>query len=54
VFRHHMVAKGRNRDTAWFAVIDSDWPRLKAGYQAWLRPDNFDKAGQQRSKLAFG
>jgi RimJ/RimL family protein N-acetyltransferase len=54
VFRHHMVAKGRNRDTAWFAVIDSDWPRLKAGYEAWLQPNNFDKAGQQRSKLAFG
>ena len=54
VFRHHMVAKGRNRDTAWFAVIDSDWPRLKAGYEAWLQPNNFDKDGQQCSKLAFG
>jgi RimJ/RimL family protein N-acetyltransferase len=54
VFRHHMVAKGHNRDTAWFAMIDSDWPRLKAGYEAWLQPSNFDKAGQQRSKLTFG
>jgi RimJ/RimL family protein N-acetyltransferase len=53
VFRQHMVAKGRNRDTAWFAIIDADWPRLKAGYEAWLRPDNFDADGQQRSKLTF-
>ncbi len=53
VFRQHMVAKGENRDTAWFAMIDSDWPRLKAGYEAWLDPDNFDDAGQQKSKLRF-
>ncbi|GAU83274.1 protein export cytoplasm protein SecA ATPase RNA helicase [Bosea sp. BIWAKO-01] len=53
VFRQHMVTKGRNRDTAWFAMIDGDWPRLKAGYEAWLSQDNFDENGQQRSKLAF-
>jgi RimJ/RimL family protein N-acetyltransferase len=53
VFRQHMVVKGRNRDTAWFAIIDGDWPRLKAGYEAWLRPENFDDAGQQKHKLAF-
>ena len=53
VFRQHMVQKGRNRDTAWFAMVDGDWPRLKAGYDAWLRPDNFDADGQQRSRLAF-
>ena len=53
VFRQHMVAKGRNRDTAWFAMIDQDWPRLKAGYEAWLRPENFDADGQQKSKLEF-
>ena len=53
VFRQHMVTKGNNRDTAWFAMIDGDWPRLKAGYEAWLRPENFDESGQQRSKLAF-
>jgi RimJ/RimL family protein N-acetyltransferase len=53
VFRQHMVAKGRNRDTAWFAIIDADWPRLKAGYEAWLRPENFEADGQQRSKLTF-
>ncbi len=54
VFRNHMVAKGANRDTAWFAMTDEDWPRLKAGYQAWLHPDNFDAAGQQSKKLSFG
>ena len=53
VFRQHMVTKGNNRDTAWFAMIDGDWPRLKAGYEAWLRPENFDESGQQRSKLRF-
>ncbi len=53
VFRQHMVQKGRNRDTAWFAMTDGDWPRLKAGYDAWLRPENFDADGQQRSGLAF-
>jgi RimJ/RimL family protein N-acetyltransferase len=54
IFRQHMVAKGKNRDTAWFAMIDADWPRLKAGYQAWLDPENFDEKGQQKSKLQFG
>lgn len=53
VFRQHMVAKGQNRDTAWFSIIDADWPRLKAGYEAWLRPENFDEHKQQRSKLSF-
>ena len=53
VFRNHMVTKGRNRDTAWFAMTNDDWPRLKAGYEAWLDPANFDAAGQQRAKLAF-
>lgn len=53
IFRQHMVVKGQNRDTAWFAIINQDWPRLKAGYEAWLRPENFDAAGQQRNKLTF-
>jgi RimJ/RimL family protein N-acetyltransferase len=53
VFRQHMVVKGLNRDTAWFAMIDADWPRLKAGYQAWLRPENFDADGRQLARLAF-
>lgn len=53
-FRNHMVMKGMNRDTAWFAMIDSDWPTLKAAYQSWLDPDNFDDDGQQKVKLEAG
>ncbi len=48
-----MITKGRNRDTAWFAMIDGEWPRFKAGYEAWLQPENFDEAGQQRNRLTF-
>ncbi len=51
VFRRHMWTKGRNRDTAWFAMIDADWPRLRAAYERWLDPTNFDAAGRQRSRL---
>jgi RimJ/RimL family protein N-acetyltransferase len=51
IFRQHMVVKGRNRDTAWFAMVDGEWPALKASYQAWLSPDNFDDQGQQRRGL---
>jgi RimJ/RimL family protein N-acetyltransferase len=53
VFQQHMVAKGRNRDTAWFAITDGEWPRLRAGFDEWLQPGNFDETGAQRSKLAF-
>ena len=53
IFRQHMVVKGQNRDTAWFAMTDQDWPRLKAGYEAWLRPENFNADMRQKSKLAF-
>ena len=53
VFRQHMIQKGRNRDTAWFAMTDADWPRLKAGYEAWLAPENFDVEGRQKNRLAF-
>lgn len=53
VFRNHMVTKGRNRDTSWFAMVDADWPRLKIRYEAWLRPGNFDAAGKQRTRLEF-
>jgi RimJ/RimL family protein N-acetyltransferase len=51
VFRQHMVAKGANRDTAWFAMIDRDWPALDARFRAWLDPDNFDAQGRQRRRL---
>lgn len=51
-FRQHMVAKGRNRDTAWYSITDGDWPRVKAGFEAWLAPENFDANGQQRRSLS--
>ena len=53
IFRQHMVVKGENRDTVWFSITDAEWPRLRAGYEAWLDPANFDTDGQQKSKLAF-
>lgn len=52
VFRNHMVTKGRNRDTAWFSVIDSEWPALREAYAAWMSPRNFDAQGQQRERLS--
>jgi len=51
LFRQHMVAKGRNRDTAWFSIIDGEWPALKAAYEAWLDPANFDADGRQKRRL---
>ena len=52
VFRQHMIVKGLNRDTAWFSIIDTEWPRLRDAYLAWLAPDNFDADGRQRARLA--
>lgn len=52
VFRQATVVKGRNRDTAWFAAIDKDWPALKACFDRWLRPENFDAEGRQRESLS--
>lgn len=51
IFRQHMVIKGRNRDTAWYAMIDRDWPGIKAAFEAWLDPANFDSAGREKKKL---
>jgi RimJ/RimL family protein N-acetyltransferase len=51
VFRQHVVFKGGNRDTAWFSIIDGEWPALRAAYEAWLDPDNFDAAGSQKRTL---
>ncbi|MFY8115098.1 MAG: GNAT family N-acetyltransferase [Rhabdaerophilum sp.] len=51
LFRQHMVVKGLNRDTAWYSMIDREWPSLREGYQAWLHPDNFDSNGQQKARL---
>jgi RimJ/RimL family protein N-acetyltransferase len=52
VFRQAAVIKGRNRDTAWFAAIDREWPALKAAFDAWLDPANFDAQGRQRQRLS--
>jgi RimJ/RimL family protein N-acetyltransferase len=51
VFRQHMWVKGASRDTAWFAMLDKNWPRLRAAYGRWLEPSNFDAAGRQRETL---
>jgi RimJ/RimL family protein N-acetyltransferase len=51
VFRNHMVVKGRNRDTAWFAMTDGDWACLKPAWEAWLDPGNFDAGGKQVQAL---
>ena len=47
-----MIVKGRNRDTAWFAMLDGEWPARKAAYERWLKPDNFDGEGRQRLRLS--
>ena len=52
VFRSHMVVKGRSRDTAWFAMIDADWPGIRQGFERWLAPENFDREGRQKLRLA--
>ena len=52
VFRQHTVVKGRNRDTAWFAAIDREWPALAAAYDVWLSPANFGADGQQIERLS--
>lgn len=52
IFRKHVVVKGRNRDTAWFAITDDEWPALKLAYVTWLAPANFDSGGAQRRSLA--
>jgi RimJ/RimL family protein N-acetyltransferase len=51
VFRNHQVVKGRNRDTAWYAMTDDEWPAIRSAFQAWLAPGNFDKDGLQERSL---
>ncbi len=51
IFRQHYIIKGRNRDTAWFAMLDTEWPKAKKAFEAWLKEDNFDAGGQQKAKL---
>lgn len=52
IFRQATVYKGRNRDTAWFSILESEWPRLNAAFEAWLDPANFDADGRQRRSLS--
>ena len=52
VFRQHMIVKGRNRDTAWYSMIDREWPSRRAGFERWLAPDNFDAEARQIFDLA--
>jgi len=54
IFRQATIYKARNRDTAWYAIIDRDWPALRARYERWLDPANFDAAGRQRRRLSAG
>ena len=51
VFRQATVYKGRNRDTAWYAAIDAEWPPLREAFRVWLDPGNFDQNGCQRTRL---
>jgi RimJ/RimL family protein N-acetyltransferase len=52
ILRQHMIVKGRNRDTAYFSMLDSEWPARQRNFELWLRPENFDGAGRQRLSLA--
>jgi RimJ/RimL family protein N-acetyltransferase len=52
IFRQHMIVKGRNRDSAWFSMLDSEWPARKAAFERWLDPTNFDKDGRQLTRLS--
>ncbi len=51
IFRDHMIVKGRSRDTAWFAMLESEWPARKAAFEQWLAPENFSPDGTQKSRL---
>jgi RimJ/RimL family protein N-acetyltransferase len=51
IFRDHMIVKGRSRDTAWFAMLESEWPARRAAFERWLQPENFDADGRQRKRL---
>jgi RimJ/RimL family protein N-acetyltransferase len=52
IFRQHMVVKGQSRDTAWFSMLDHEWPARKRAFEAWLAPSNFTAKGRQRKRLA--
>jgi RimJ/RimL family protein N-acetyltransferase len=52
IFRQHMIVKGHNRDTAWYSMIDSEWPSRRANFESWLDPSNFDAGGRQKLSLS--
>lgn len=52
IFRNHMIIKGQNRDTAWFSVIEEEWPKLKSAFETWLSPQNFDADARQTVPLS--
>ena len=52
IFRQHMIVKGRSRDTAWYSMLDSEWPARKRAFERWLAPENFDAAGRQKVALS--
>jgi hypothetical protein len=52
VFRQATMCRNRNRDTAWYAAIDGEWPALKSAFETWLDPSNFDAEGQQKQSLS--
>jgi RimJ/RimL family protein N-acetyltransferase len=52
IFRQHVIAKGRNRDNAWFSMLDSEWPTRKANFERWLAPENFNADGRQKNSLS--
>jgi RimJ/RimL family protein N-acetyltransferase len=51
IFRQHQIVKGRNRDTAWFSMLDGEWPRRKEAFERWLDPENFSATGEQKRRL---
>ena len=52
IFRQHMITKGRNRDTAYYSMLDSEWPARKLNFERWLAAENFDAKGRQKLSLA--
>jgi RimJ/RimL family protein N-acetyltransferase len=54
VFRQHMIVKGKSRDTAWYGMLDHEWPRIKQHFERWLSPENFDGKGSQKTQLRAG
>ena len=54
IFYKHLVVKGHNRDTAWYSILDDEWPPIRAAFEAWCDPGNFDAGGQQKKSLSAG